>query len=111
MGNDESHSDVSFNGCEGQSHKTVSTYHNLSREMTAEAESSRGPSSYKPKVLPLDQPGSPFYTSLIPYDKFGSHYLGKATTTARTAALPNRSSVCSSFVCANNGMAASVFDF
>ena len=47
-----------FHICEGQSHKTVSTDHNCSRERTAEADSNRGPSAYQPNALPLDQTGS-----------------------------------------------------
>ena len=37
-----------FHDSEGQSHKTVSTDHNLSKERTAEADSNRGPSAYQP---------------------------------------------------------------
>ena len=47
-----------FYNCEGQSYKTVSTDHNLWRERSAEADSSRGPSAYQPNSLPLDQTGS-----------------------------------------------------
>ena len=36
-----------FHNCEGQSHKTVSTDHNLWRERRAEADSNPGPSAYK----------------------------------------------------------------
>ena len=38
-----------FHNCEGQSHKTMSTDHNMSRERRAEADSNRGPSTYQPK--------------------------------------------------------------
>ena len=52
MGSDESHFNVSFN-CEGQSHKTVSTNHNLFwRESRAQAKS-----AYQPNALPLGQAG------------------------------------------------------
>ena len=51
MGSDESHFHVSFD-CEGQSHKTVSTNHNLFKE---KGEQKR----YRAEVLPL--------TSLPPY--------------------------------------------
>ena len=47
-----------FRNCEGQSHKTVSTNHNFSRERTAEADSNQGPSAYQPNALPLGQTGS-----------------------------------------------------
>ena len=47
-----------FHNCEVQSHKTVSTDHNFSREMRAEADSNRGPSAYQPNALPLGQTGS-----------------------------------------------------
>ena len=53
---------------------------------------------------------SPFNTSLIFCGKFGSPYLGKVTAAAR-AALPISISVRSIFVCPNNGMATSVWDF
>ena len=56
MGSDESHFNVSV-GSDGQSHKTVSTNHNL-LERRAEAVSNRGPSAYQPKALPLGQTGS-----------------------------------------------------
>ena len=48
-------------------------------------------------------------TAFIPCRKFGSPTLGKGTAAAR-AALPIPISVCSIFVCPNNGMAASVRD-
>jgi len=43
VGSDESH--LMFHNCEGQSHKTVSTDHNLWSERRAEADSNRGPSA------------------------------------------------------------------
>ena len=51
MGSDESHFNVSV-GSDGQSHRTVSTNHNLSEEKGE-------PKRYRPEVLPL--------TSLTPY--------------------------------------------
>ena len=51
MGSDESHFNVSV-GSDGQSHETVSTYHNLSEEKGE-------PKRYRTVVLPL--------TSLTPY--------------------------------------------
>ena len=51
MGSDESHLNVSV-GSDGQSHKTVSTNHNLFEE---EVGSNRGPSAYQPNALPLGQ--------------------------------------------------------
>ena len=51
MGSDESHFNVSV-GSDGQSHKTVSTNHNLSEEKGE-------PKGYRTEVLPL--------TSLPPY--------------------------------------------
>ena len=46
-------------GSDGQSHKTVSTNHNLfEEERRAEAVSNRGPSAYQPNALPLGQTGS-----------------------------------------------------
>ena len=50
-----------FHNCEGQSHKTVSTEHNLRRERRTEADSNRGPSAYQPNALPLGQTGSRLY--------------------------------------------------
>ena len=44
-----------FHNCEGQSHKTVSTDHNFSRERRAEAVSKLDPSAYQPNALPLGQ--------------------------------------------------------
>ena len=52
MGSDESHFNVSV-GSDGQSHKTVSTNHNLFEEPKGE------PKRYRTEVLPL--------TSLTPY--------------------------------------------
>ena len=50
MGSDQSHFNVSV-GSDGQSHKTVSTNHNLSEgKRRAEAVSDRGPSAYQPKA-------------------------------------------------------------
>ena len=58
MGSDESHFNVSV-GSDGQSHRTVSTNHNLfEEERRAEAVSNRGPSAYQPNALPLGQTGS-----------------------------------------------------
>ena len=56
MGSDESHFNVSA-GSDGQSHKTMSTNHNLSEdwERRAEAVSNRGPSAYQPNALLLGQ--------------------------------------------------------
>ena len=48
MGSDESHFNVSV-GSAGQSHKTVSTNHNLFDEKGE-------PKRYRTEVLPLDQP-------------------------------------------------------
>ena len=42
-----------FHNCEGQSHKTVSTDHNLRRERRTEADLNRCPSAYQPNALPL----------------------------------------------------------
>ena len=47
-----------FHNCEGQSHQTVSTDHNFSRERKAEADSNRNPTAYQPNALPLGQTGS-----------------------------------------------------
>ena len=46
---------LKFHNCEAQSHKTVSTDHNFSRERRAD--SNRGPSAYQPNALPLGQTG------------------------------------------------------
>ena len=61
MGSDESQFNVSV-GSDGQSHKTVSTNHNLFEEpeRRAEAVSNRGPSAYQPNALPLGQTGSQY---------------------------------------------------
>ena len=68
MGSDDSHFNVSV-GSDGQSHKTVSTNHNLSEEKgepkryrtevdsCIEPRSNRGPSAYHPNALPLGQTG------------------------------------------------------
>ena len=59
MGRGKNHFNVSLI-VRGKRHKTVSTDHNLFlRERRAEAESSRGPSAYQPKALPLGHNGSP----------------------------------------------------
>ena len=47
-----------FHNCEGQSHKTVSTDHNLWSERRAEADLNQGPSAYQPNALLLDQTSS-----------------------------------------------------
>ena len=47
-----------FHNCEGHSHKTMSTDHNLWRERRAEADSNRSPSAYQPNALLLGQTGS-----------------------------------------------------
>ena len=59
MGSDESHFNVLV-GNGGQSHKTVSTNHNLFGEK-GEPKRYRtvGPSAYQPNALPLGQTGSP----------------------------------------------------
>ena len=58
MASDERHFNVSV-GSDGQSHKTVSTNHNLFwRERRAEVVSNRGPSAYQPSALPLGQTSS-----------------------------------------------------
>ena len=57
MGSDESHFNVSV-GSDGQSHKTVSTNHNLFDEKGEPKRYGRGPSAYQPNVLPLGQTGS-----------------------------------------------------
>ena len=55
---DESHFNVSVRR-DGQSHRTVSTNHNLFEEkVRAEAVSNRGPSAHQPNTLPLGQTGS-----------------------------------------------------
>ena len=66
MRSDESHFNVSV-GTDGQSHKTVSTNHNLFEEkLRAEAVSNRGPSAYQPNALPLGQTCSQSVPSLPP---------------------------------------------
>ena len=58
MGSIESHFNVSV-GSDGQSHKTVSTNHNLFEEKgEPKRVSNRGPSAYQPNALPLGQTGS-----------------------------------------------------
>ena len=58
MGSDESHFNVSV-GSVGQSHRTVSTNHNLFKEKgEPKRVSNRGPSAYQPNALPLGQTGS-----------------------------------------------------
>ena len=64
MGSDESHFNASV-GSDGQSHKTVSSSHNLSEKKgetkryrtEVEPRSNRGPSAYQPNALPLGQTG------------------------------------------------------
>ena len=55
---------IFHNNCEGQSHETVSTDHNFSRERRAEADLNQSPSAYQPNALPLGQTGSRFYHRL-----------------------------------------------
>ena len=58
MGSDESHFNVSV-GSDGQSHRTVSTNHNLFEEKgEPKRVSNRGPSAHQPNALPLGQTGS-----------------------------------------------------
>ena len=57
MGSAESHFNVSV-GSDAQSHKTVSTNHNLFEE---KGQPNRGPSAYQPYALPLGQAGSQTY--------------------------------------------------
>ena len=59
IGSDESHFNISV-GSDGQSHKTVSTNHNLFEEKgeSFEEVSNRGPSAYQPNALLLGQTGS-----------------------------------------------------
>ena len=58
MGSDESHFNVSL-GSDGQSHRTVSTNHNLFEEKgEPKRVSNRGPSACQPNALPLGQTGS-----------------------------------------------------
>ena len=56
MGSDERHFNASV-GSDGQSHKTVSTKHNLF-EKKGEPKRYRGPSAYQPNALPQGQTGS-----------------------------------------------------
>ena len=61
MGSDESHFNASA-GSDGQSHRTVSTNHNLSeRKRRAEAVSNRGPSAYQLNALPPGQTDAPLW--------------------------------------------------
>ena len=74
-----------FHNCEGQSHKTVSTDHNLWRERRAEADSNRGPSAYQPTALPLGQTGSVTHRSgaagfVYMYHTFSAGLLMKEST-------------------------------
>ena len=55
-----------FHSCEGQSHKTVSTDHNLRRERRAKADLNQGPSAYQPNSLPLGQTSSLKLCSSVP---------------------------------------------
>ena len=65
MGSDDSHFNVSV-GSDGQSHKTVSTNHNLSEEKgEPKSVSNRGPSAYQPNALPLGQTGSQRLTNQL----------------------------------------------
>ncbi len=65
MGSDESHFNVSV-GSVGQSHRTVSTNHNLFEEKgEPKRVSNRGPSAYQPNALPLGQTGSHFGATLL----------------------------------------------
>ena len=57
MGSNESNFNVSV-GSDGQSHKTVSTNHNLLEEKGEPVVLNRGPSAYQPNALPLGQTGS-----------------------------------------------------
>ena len=54
VGSDESHFNVSV-GSDGQSHKTVSTNHNLFEEKGKPKRYRTGPSAYQPNALPLGQ--------------------------------------------------------
>ena len=59
MGSDESHFNVS-EGSDGQSHRSVSTNHNLFEEKgePKRYQSNRDPSAYQPNALSLGQTGS-----------------------------------------------------
>ena len=49
-------------GSDGQSHRTMSTNHNLFEERgEPKRVSNRGPSAYQPNALPLGQTGSQFF--------------------------------------------------
>ena len=61
VGSDESHFNVSV-GSDGQSHKTVSTNHNLFEEK-------REPKRYRTEVLPLYQPNA------LPLGQTGSQHM------------------------------------
>ena len=66
MGSDESHFNVSV-GSVGQSHRTVSTNHNLFEEKgELKRVSNRGPSAYQPNALPLGQTGSQGHSKAKP---------------------------------------------
>ena len=62
-----------FHNCDGQSHKTVSTDHNIWRERRAEADSNRGPSAYQPNALPLGQTGTQSQLALISISEWESY--------------------------------------
>ena len=67
MGSDESHFNVSV-GSDGQSHRTVSTNHNLFEEKgEPKRVSNRGPSAYQPNALPLGQTGSQMILFQVQY--------------------------------------------
>ena len=76
MGTDGGRFNVSV-GSDGQSHKTVSTNHNL---FDAEAVSNRGPSAYQPNALPLGQTGSHAYTQEGPQFIVSSQGLWRVCT-------------------------------
>ena len=80
MGSDESHFNV-WVGSDGQSHKTVSTNHNLlGRERRAEAVSNRGPSAYQPNAL-TTRPNRPTLRSCVNREEvdLGSHPLSHSS--------------------------------
>ena len=57
-----------FHNCEGQSHTTVSTEHNIWRERRAKADLNWSPSAYQPDALPLYHTGSQvFLTSPVDF--------------------------------------------
>ena len=72
MGSNESHSNVSFSNCKGQSYKTVSTDHDFWRERRAEAESNRGPSAYHPNAFRLAKQANPTLLALLKQSGFDS---------------------------------------